>query len=137
MTDNLTRQQRSYCMSRVKNKNTNLEILVRSALHRKGFRFRKNVKYLPGKPDIVFERKKIAIFIDGDFWHGYRFPRWCNRLSPFWQNKIMETRRRDKSNFAKLRYMGYKVLRLWQHSIKTDLDGVVDEIVSLISATTT
>ena len=74
MPDNLTPEQRSYCMSRIKAKDTGLEVKVRSALHKKGLRFRKNVKELPGTPDIVFKKAQIAIFVDGDFWHGYRFP---------------------------------------------------------------
>ena len=73
MSDNLTPTQRSYCMSRVKGKDTSIERLVRSELHKRGFRFRKHVKTLPGKPDIVFPKAKVAVFVDGDFWHGYDF----------------------------------------------------------------
>ena len=73
MPDNLTKKQRSYCMSRVKNKDTDIEKIVRSELHKRGYRFRKHLKKLPGTPDIAFTRAKVAVFIDGDFWHGYRF----------------------------------------------------------------
>lgn len=73
--DPLTKAQRSYCMFQVKGKDTSLEQIVRSALHKHGLRFDKHVSDLPGKPDIVFPRHKIAVFLDGDFWHGYRFNR--------------------------------------------------------------
>jgi len=128
MPDDLTPEQRSYCMSRVKGKDTGLERLVRSELHKKGLRFRKHTGKLPGKPDIVFQRQKLAVFLDGDFWHGYRFPQWERNLAKFWRKKIGETRSRDQRNFAKLRRMGWRVIRIWEHSIEKDLDGVVKKI---------
>jgi DNA mismatch endonuclease (patch repair protein) len=127
--DNLTKKQRSYCMSRVKGKDTGLERAVRSALHKRGYRFRKHVKGLAGKPDIVFVRARLVVFLDGDFWHGYRFPQWEKTLGKFWRKKIGETRERDRRNFAKLRRMGWRVIRIWEHSIDKDLDGVVKRIV--------
>jgi len=130
--DNLTPEQRSYCMSRVKGKDTSLERKVRSELHKRGLRFRKHVKDLPGKPDIVFSRPKVAVFIDGDFWHGYRFPLWKNVLSPFWQRKIEMNRVRDQKNFKKLRRMGWKVIRVWQHEVEKDLEAVVQRIINEI-----
>jgi len=90
------------------------------------------VKELPGKPDIVFPRAKIAVFVDGDFWHGYRFPTWEHKLSQFWKDKIRKNRERDKRNFAKLRRMGWRVIRVWQHSIEADLDGVVQRICEAV-----
>jgi DNA mismatch endonuclease (patch repair protein) len=115
-------------MSRVKGKDTRLEKVVRSELHKRGYRFRKHVKNLPGKPDIVFVNKKVAVFLDGDFWHGYRFSQWEHTLSKFWRNKIGETRKRDQRNFAKLRRMGWRVIRIWEHSIEKDLEGAVGKI---------
>ncbi len=126
--DNLTQKQRSYCMSRVKGKDTEIEKVVRSELHKRGLRFRKHVKNLPGKPDIVFMKAKVAVFLDGDFWHGYRFPQWEGKLPKFWRKKIGETRKRDQRNFAKLRRMGWRVVRIWEHSIEKDLNGVVRRI---------
>ncbi|TKJ35814.1 MAG: very short patch repair endonuclease [Planctomycetes bacterium B3_Pla] len=126
--DNLSEKQRSYCMSRVKGKDTGLERVVRSALHKRGYRFRKHVKGLPGKPDIVFVKARLVVFLDGDFWHGYRFPQWEKTLAKFWRKKIGETRKRDQRNFAKLRRMGWRVLRIWEHSIERDLDGVIRKI---------
>jgi DNA mismatch endonuclease (patch repair protein) len=130
MADNLTAAQRRYCMSRIGTKGTDLEKLVGSELRRRGLRFRKNVRTLPGKPDIVFADAKIAVFIDGDFWHGYRFPAWENTLTKFWRNKIRKNRERDRRNFAELRRKGWRVIRLWQHSIKADLAFCIEKIVS-------
>jgi len=135
MPDNLSPQQRKHCMSRIKGKDTGIEKQIRSALHRQGYRFRKHISTLPGKPDIVFPRKKVAIFIDGDFWHGYRFSTWKDDLSPFWQAKILKTRLRDQRNFRKLRNDGWKVIRIWQHQIKRDLEACIDKIKSNIDLT--
>jgi DNA mismatch endonuclease (patch repair protein) len=132
MPDNLTPAQRSYCMSRIKGKDTDLEVRVRSALHRKGLRFRKHVKELPGKPDIVFTKARVAVFVDGDFWHGYRFPTWENKVSDFWKKKISKNRERDAMNHRKLREIGWMVIRLWQHELKKDFDKSIVKIVSAV-----
>jgi DNA mismatch endonuclease, patch repair protein len=132
MSDNLTPQQRSYCMSRIKGKDTGLEKRVRSELHKKGFRFRKHHKDLPGKPDVVFTKAKVAVFIDGDFWHGYRFPTWEHKVSDFWKTKISKNRERDAKNHGRLRDMGWTVIRLWQHDLERDFEGSIEEIVSAL-----
>ena len=132
MTDNLTPEQRIKCMSRVKNKDTDIECLVRSGLHKRGFRFRKHVKDLPGTPDIVFNKTKVVVFIDGDFWHGYRFPAWENKVSDFWKEKIRKNRERDRKNFQKLRNMGWKIIRLWKHQIKNDPERSIDMISEIL-----
>jgi len=132
MPDTLTPEQRSYCMSRVKNKDTSLEMCIRSKLQKRGLRFKKNVKYLYGKPDIVFHKVKVAVFIDGDFWHGFRFPQWKYKIPEFWQEKISKNRSRDQRNFRKLRKMGWHVIRIWQHEIKRDIEACTDKIISAI-----
>ena len=132
MPDNLTREQRSYCMSRVKGKDTGLERVVCSELHKQGFRFRKHFKGLPGSPDIVFGRARVAVFVDGDFWHGYRFPTWEHRVSEFWKTKISKNRKRDLKNHRKLRNIGWTVIRLWQHEVKRDFQDCIDRIASAI-----
>jgi DNA mismatch endonuclease (patch repair protein) len=132
MADNLTPEQRSYCMSRIKGKDTGLEIRVRSELHKRGFRFRKHVTDLPGKPDIVFSRAKVAVFVDGDFWHGYRFLSWEHKVSDFWKKKISKNRERDAKNQRTLRDMGWKVVRLWQHEIEEDFNLSIHRIVSTV-----
>ena len=121
-------------MSRVKNRDTYLEVLVRSELHKRGFRFRKHVKKLPGTPDLVFVSPRVAVFIDGDFWHGYRFPAWKKKVSKFWQKKIAINRERDRNNFAKLRRSGWRVIRLWKHQIQKDLPGCIEKISAAVNS---
>jgi len=133
MPDNLTPEQRSYCMSRIKGKDTGLEMRVRSELHRRGFRFRKHVKELPGKPDVVFTKAKVAVFIDGDFWHGYRFPAWEHKVSDFWKQKINKNRERDRRNHRKLKEMGWTVLRLWQHDLERDFQECIERIIAAVN----
>lgn len=132
MPDNLTPEQRSFCMSRVKGKDTGLEMRVRSALHRRGLRFRKHAKDLPGKPDVVFRKARVAVFVDGDFWHGYRFPSWEDKVSDFWKKKINKNRERDAANHQKLRQMGWTVIRLWQHEVEEDFDACIDRILAAV-----
>jgi DNA mismatch endonuclease (patch repair protein) len=129
MPDNLTPEQRSYCMSRIKSRDTAPEKAVRSKLHAKGLRFRKHVRRIPGNPDIVFTRQRVAVFIDGDFWHGYRFSLWQHKIPIFWQEKIRRNRERDQANFRKLRREGWTVVRIWQHEISRDLNACVEKIV--------
>lgn len=133
MADNLTPEQRKRAMSSVKQKDTDLEKIVRSELHRQGYRFRKNVKDIPGKPDVVFRKAKVVVFIDGDFWHGYRLPAWEYKLSDFWKEKIRKNRKRDQKNFRKLRKDGWQVIRIWQHEIKRDLDSCIAKIISALA----
>ena len=132
MTDVLTPKQRSFCMSRVKAKDTGLEVRVRSELHKRGFRFRKHLKTLPGKPDVVFTGARVAVFIDGDFWHGYDLTSWEHKLSDFWKEKIARNRERDADSDRVLRAMGWKVVRLWQHEIKHDFEAAIGRISSAV-----
>ena len=132
MPDNLTPAQRSYCMSRIMGKDTGLEIRVRSELHKRGLRFRKHLKELPGKPDVVFTKAKVAVFIDGDFWHGYRFLTWEHKVSEFWKTKISKTRERDMKNDHRLCEMGWTVVRLWQHDLERDYEASIQSIVRAV-----
>jgi DNA mismatch endonuclease, patch repair protein len=131
--DTLSPTQRALCMSRVRQKDTDIECLLRSALHRRGLRFRKHSTHLPGKPDVVFIKARVAIFVDGDFWHGYRYPSWQHTLAPFWRDKIERNRRRDRRTFARLRRLGWKPIRVWQHQIQKDLIRCVDRITRVVS----
>lgn len=128
MGDNLTPEQRRRSMANVRNKDTGLELLVRSRLHRAGLRFRKNVRHLPGSPDIVFPKAKVAVFVDGDFWHGYRFEERKDRMPLFWREKIGKNRDRDQRADKALHLLGWEVVRIWQHDIQSDVDGVVSRI---------
>ena len=137
MPDNLTREQRSYCMSRVKGKDTGLETRVRSELHKRGLRFRKHLKELPGRPDIVFTKARVAVFLDGDFWHGYEFETWEDTVSPFWKAKIAKTIERDRKYDRQLLDSGWTVLRLWQHEIEQDLENSIKYITSAVNQSST
>jgi DNA mismatch endonuclease (patch repair protein) len=117
-------------MSRVLASGNRYEMAVRSAIFAHGLRFRVNVRSLPGCPDIVFPRSRIAVFLDGDFWHGYQFNSWSATLTPRWREKIDKTRRRDQRNRRRLQRAGWRVLRFWQHEIDRDLDKVVAKIVA-------
>jgi DNA mismatch endonuclease (patch repair protein) len=130
--DTLTPLQRSYCMSQVKGKDTSPERVIRSALFRLGYRFRKHSRDLPGRPDVVFRTRKVAVFIDGDFWHGYRFNGWKGKLSPFWQKKIGGNRLRDIRNFRLLRTKGWTVIRLWQSQIESDFDKSLQKVLAVL-----
>lgn len=115
-------------MGRVRQRDTAPELALRSALHRRGLRFRKNVRGLPGSPDIVFARAKLAVFVDGDFWHGRDFDGWKDKLQPFWRAKIERNIERDARNVADLEALGWRVLRVWEKDVKRRLDEVVDAV---------
>ena len=121
-------------MTSVRSKDTGIEIAVRRAVHARGLRFRKHVRSLPGTPDIVFSGARVVVFVDGDFWHGRRFPAWQHKLSPYWDAKIERNRQRDRKNFARLRREGSLVLRVWEHDVLADVEGVADRIEAAVRA---
>jgi len=129
VTDNLTVKQRSHCMSQVRNKGTDLEQIIENALKRFKVKFVRNDRDLPGSPDFVIASLRTAIFVDGDFWHGYRFPSWAPSLAPFWREKIGRNRTRDRRCHAALRRLGWRVVRLWQHQIRSDSDACTRKIL--------
>jgi len=132
MADNLTPQQRSYTMSCIRSKDTTPELTIRKLAHSRGLRFRKHNKRLPGCPDLVFPRAKVVVFVDGDFWHGWRFPAWEHKLRPYWRNKIEGNRLRDRRNFCTLRRNGWTVIRIWEHKVKKDPHLCVDKIERVV-----
>jgi DNA mismatch endonuclease, patch repair protein len=129
MPDHMTPVQRSRAMKRVKLKHGSLEKLVQRELRGKGLKFRCHVRNLPGSPDIVFPRKQIAIFVDGDFWHGWRLSAWEHKLSTFWREKLRANRARDLRNFRRLRAHGWTVIRIWGHQIKNDLPVCIERVL--------
>src|SRR5262249_1938520 len=133
MPDHLTPQRRSWNMSRIRGMNTTPERAVRRCAYRRGLRYRTHVMGLPGRPDMVFYGARVVVFVDGDFWHGWQFNRWRQRLGGFWQAKIERTRRRDRNNFRRLRRAGWKVVRVWEHEVQTDVERCVDQIAEAIS----
>lgn len=121
MNDIYSKRKRSKIMSSIRGKETNPEIIVRKFLFSKGFRYRKNVKPLPGKPDIVLSKYKTVIFVNGCFWHNHKNCK-ASKLpetrKDFWKNKINGNVLRDKRNYYKLKKLGYKVIIIWQCSLK-------------------
>ena len=125
-------EKRSALMSRIRGKDTGPELIVASALEDMDIEFERHAKDLPGRPDFVFRRQNVAVFIDGDFWHGWQFSRWRDKLSEKWETKIEKNRRRDAVNRRKLRRMGWKVVRVWEHQISRDLGQCLKRIRSAI-----
>ncbi len=123
-----TKEQIHFNMQQIKNKDSQIELILRKALWHKGFRYRKNVKSIYGHPDIALIAKRIAIFCDSEFWHGYD---WENRKNDFkvrqdfWIPKIERNIERDNEVNKKLQQDGWTVLRFWGNEIKNDLDNCI------------
>lgn len=132
MVDRLTKEQRSYCMSRIRSKNTKPEILLRKKLFERGLRYRINYASLPGTPDIVFTKQKIAIFVDGDFWHGRDFEKRKHTYNEYWLKKIQRNMERDKEVNKKLKKSGWTVLRIWGKDLIKNHDKFVKKIERLV-----
>lgn len=122
-------------MSRVKLKNGAAERLLAKRLWHAGCRYRKNDKRLPGSPDIAITKYKIAIFVDGEFWHGKDWTVKRERLRrnrEYWIEKIEENMARDRRNDAELALMGWRVIRFWEKEVKRDPDACVEEVCDAI-----
>lgn len=137
MADKLTPERRSWNMSRIRSKDTAIEVMVRKYLFSRGFRFRKNVAILPGKPDIVLPKYRAVIFIHGCYWH--RHPGCKNCATPstnreFWIKKFAETVKSDLRCRQSLEMAGWKVHVLWECEIKEDLDGLMAGLISKLRA---
>lgn len=120
MVDVVDKATRSRMMSGIRAKDTRQEVLIRSALHKKGFRFRKNVNSLPGRPDIVLPRYKAVIMVNGCFWHGHdcHLFRWPSTRPDFWRNKISSNRLRDGRNLENLNMAGWRTLVIWECTLR-------------------
>lgn len=135
--DKLTPEQRRKNMQHIRSNDTEIEVLLRKALWKKGYRYRKNYKVLPGKPDIALTKYKIAIFCDGEFFHGKDWevlkPRLKNsNNSEFWINKISKNRKRDEEINKQLMFRGWTVIRFWGTEIKKNVDGCIRVIEETI-----
>jgi len=126
--DNLTKAQRRRCMRNVRTTHTDIELLLATALRSAGHRFALNSRDLPGSPDLVFKEARVAVFVDGDFWHGWRLPAWEAKLSAFWRQKLRRNRQRDTAAHRKLRRRGWQVLRIWEHQVERDLAECVSSV---------
>jgi DNA mismatch endonuclease (patch repair protein) len=123
MSDVLTKEQRSYNMSRIRSKDTKPEEIVRKYLFSRGLRYRKNDKRYPGHPDIVLPKYHTVVFVHGCFWHrhpGCRYASIPATNSEFWQKKFTRNVERDKEEQSKLREMGWKVLIVWECELKKE-----------------
>ncbi|MGZ5026320.1 MAG: very short patch repair endonuclease [Methylobacter sp.] len=135
--DVLTPEQRSRCMSNIKGKNTQPELQLRKALWAKGLRYRVHAALI-GRPDIVFPKQRLAIFVDGCFWHGCPI----HGTKPvthadFWENKIKGNLERDRRVTSQLTELGWIVIRIWAHEIKECLDKVTNNIIKLLRTSDT
>lgn len=120
-------------MSRIRNKGTKPEIMLRKALFARGFRYRVNVKSLPGKPDIVLPRYKTVIFVHGCFWHGHpgcKYAYTPKSNTEFWVNKISNNKKRDVETEFKLKELGWKVITVWECEIRhgKDFSGLIERL---------
>lgn len=133
--DDLTPEQRRKNMQAIKSRDTTIEIMLRKALWHRGVRYRKNYNKLPGKPDIVITKQKIAIFCDSDYWHGYDWENRNQRIKSnreYWIPKIERNMARDKEVNEILAAQGWKVLRFWEWQIRKHLDDCVETIIGNI-----
>lgn len=131
--DNHTPEQRRKNMQAVKNKNSKIEILLREELWSRGLRYRKNSTKILGKPDIVFVGKKIAVFCDSEFWHGYDWEHKKDEIKTrreFWIPKIERNMQRDVEVTQGLEEQGWTVLRFWGKDIKRDVKACADIVQS-------
>jgi DNA mismatch endonuclease (patch repair protein) len=136
MADNLTREQRHKNMSNIKSRDTSIEVKLRKALWKKGYRYRKNFRKLPGKPDIAILKYKIAIFCDSEFFHGKDWEVLKPRLqkgdnAEYWISKIQRNRERDDEINKKLLFLGWIVIRFWGK----DITNNVEECVKVVEET--
>lgn len=116
--DKFSKETRSKIMSSIHSKDTKIELLLRSLLWKEGLRYRTHYM-IKGNPDIVFTRQKVAVFIDGDFWHGWQWKKLKPKLkNRFWVDKITRNMERDKEVNKELKEQGWRVIRIWEHSIK-------------------
>lgn len=127
--DNLTQTQRHKNMQAIRSKDTKIEVMLRKALWHQGIRYRKNFKVLDCRPDIVLTKYKIAVFCDGEFWHGKIFERYdVTTNAKYWHEKIRRNMERDLENTIELRDNGWIVLRFWETQIKKHLQECVEEV---------
>ena len=131
MSDKLTPEKRSWNMSRIKGKDTKIEVEVRKYLFSKGYRFRKNDKRYPGKPDIVLPKYHVAIFVHGCFWHrheGCKDATTPKTRTDFWLEKFDKNVKSDQIKQEKLRELGWKVIVIWECELKRSFQKTMDKV---------
>ena len=131
MADKITKEQRSRNMSRITGKNTKPEILLRSLLHREGFRFRLHDERLPGKPDIVLPRYRTVIFVNGCFWHRHKNCKFAyvpKSRQEFWLTKFERTVNRDQEKLEALTNMNWQVIVVWECELNKQREKIIADI---------
>lgn len=131
MVDVMSAAKRSLLMSRIRGKNTSPELKVRKALWSAGFRYRLHAKRLPGKPDMVFAKRRAVIFVHGCFWHrhdGCHYFRLPKTRTPFWDGKLLRNQERDAVNVATLVAAGWRVAVVWECGIRLDSAEVAEQL---------
>jgi DNA mismatch endonuclease (patch repair protein) len=135
VTDFLSKETRSRVMSRIRSKDTVPELTLRRALHGAGVRgWRCHAKHVPGKPDLAFTRWKVAVFVDGCFWHGHPDFFTPGKSGAYWDAKIARTQERDRLANKALGEAGWEVIRLWDFEVEKDLPGCVGRVVAVLAA---
>ena len=134
--DNMTKQQRSRTMARIRSTETKPEVKLRSLLHKAGYRFRKNVKDMSGTPDIVLPKHRAAIFVHGCFWHQH--PKCPRAVMPktntdYWVGKLENNVKRNGESIEQLSIAGWRVIVVWECEINDDIDGVVSKIKAALN----
>jgi len=132
MTDIFTPEKRSWVMSRIRGSNTKIDLKMKKLLSDNKYNFEMYPK-MYGNPDFILKRKKIAIFCDGDFWHGYRYHEKKKPAKKYWKEKIEGNMRRDQRYSRKLRRECWSVLRLWEHDIEKNPEKCMRKIKSKFS----
>lgn len=136
MADNHSREERSFNMSRIRSKDTNPELVVRRFLFSNGFRYRLHKKELPGKPDIVLGKYKVAIFIHGCFWHHHDHCKYAilpKSNTEYWIPKIEKNRLRDAANISSLKRLGWKILVIWECELKPKtVERALDQLLKYL-----
>lgn len=132
--DKVSKEKRSEIMSRIRSKGTKVESIVFKELRKRGIYFQKHYKKAPGNPDIALPRKKKAVFIDGDFWHGYQFEKLKERLpETYWQKKIEKNVARDKETRKTLKENGWVVISIWEHEVYNNFDSTINYLKNFLS----
>ena len=132
MPDRITKEQRSYNMSKIKGKDTNIEVKVRKYLYHHGYRYRKNVKGLPGTPDILLTKQRVAIFVNGCFWHHHyncKLAVYPKSRIDYWKTKIDKNVDNDIKNYNLLKQLDYKVIVIWECELNEAFDSRMKELI--------
>jgi DNA mismatch endonuclease, patch repair protein len=134
VTDTRTPEQRKRIMAAIRSKNTSPEVKLRQALFQAGVRgWRCHYKRAPGKPDLAWPALRVALFVDGAFWHGHASRHKPGRSGPYWDTKIASNVARDRAADAALQAAGWKVIRVWDFEVRRDLAGVLAQVVAGLS----